>query len=87
MEGTREDVLASLPFGQHVAAVHAHIVEGAYLPVLAEAHENLLIEDVGGEVVARLREIDGVADELPGLEPDLLLFALVDFRVPVVVAR
>ena len=86
VEGAGEDRLVALALGQHVAAVHADIVERAQAPVLAAAHQDLLVEQVGGEIVARLRQIPGVADELPGLEPDLLDLAGVDFGIEIVAA-
>jgi hypothetical protein len=75
----------ALALEQDMAAVHAHIVEGVQTPSLGADDEDRLVEESCGDVVAGPFEVVQVADELPGLELDLLLLALEDRAVPVVV--
>ena len=84
VEGAGEDALVAAALGQHMAAVHAHIVEGAQAPVLGAGHQHLLVENLAGDVVAGQGELVLVADELPGLEPDFALLALEDVGIVVV---
>ena len=87
MERAGDHARIALALEEDMATVHAHVVEGAQGPVPGAGHEHLLVEDIGGQEVAGVGEVVGVADELPAPEPDRLLLALEDGRVIVVRRR
>ena len=85
VERAGDDGLAALALEQDVPPVHADVVVGAQVPGLVADDEHLLVDDAVGDVVAGIAQVLEEAEVLPGLEPDLLLLALVDPGVVVVV--
>ena len=58
------------------AAMPADVVEGAHLAVLAADHERTLADNVHRQVVARLRHVRHMTDDLPVIAEDMLLLEL-----------
>ena len=84
---TGDDPLVALAFDQNMAAVHADIVESAELARRSARHENQLIENVGGYVVARLSKIAEITNILPRFAPDLLFLGSKDIGIVIIVGR
>src|SRR4029077_4605383 len=77
-----QGLAAALPFGERVTAVAADGDEPAQHAVAIARHDDGRPGDLGGEV-ARLPELPGVADVLPGRAEDPLLLPTQDLRVRV----
>ena len=68
--------------GDGAGAVQAHVVECAQRVVIAE-HDDGIVADGGGEVLAVLRHLLAATDELPGVREDPLALQLQIHRIVV----
>ena len=59
---------------QDVGSMPANVVEGFYLIVLRPHDESTFFVELEGDVTTGLRQIAGVADQLPRGEEDVLFF-------------
>ena len=84
--GAHQRALAARALHQPVSAVHAHVVEGANLPVRAAQAEQAAAVQLEGEVVAPLLELRDVARVLPGAPEEPLALALELIRIGVMIA-
>src|SRR4029079_18685161 len=66
------------------ASMPAHVRERAELVVLAADHDDALVGDVVGEVVAGVRELLLAADAVPAPGEDTRLLDLPDLRIVVI---
>ena len=84
MVGTAQDAGAAGALDHQMAAVLADVVETAQFVVAAADHEQILVEQGEGDVIARRLELAGVAGELPGPHEDFVPRAVVDRSVGVI---
>jgi hypothetical protein len=69
-----------------MSTVLAYIEEGADLSVAIAEDQHILVQDVAGDVAARLAQHRDMADILPAVMKDLPLLELEDRRIKIIVA-